>query len=104
MLIYRKVLLIILITASSLLLSLSGKAQFQFIDTISSSLHHKPKFFLDLGSYNSIVNGQQAIFTDIAVGVCFNKRLYFTSGISVLNTEVISSQVIRNDSASYYVN
>ena len=99
MLIYRKVLLI-LFTASSLLSPLSSKAQFSFLDTIKTSFHHKPKFLVDIGTYNSIVSGQPVIFTDLAVGVVFNKRLYFSAGVSTLNTEVISPQVVNNN----YVN
>lgn len=97
--------MILWIVVSSFLLPVSVHAQIKnLVDTISASFHHKPKFLVDLGSYNSIVNGQPAIFTDIAFGVAFNKRLYFSAGISTLNTEVLSSQIISNASGSYAVN
>jgi hypothetical protein len=99
---YKNVLLLLVI--GYLLAPLKGKGQSPLWDTISFSFHQKPKFLLDIGSYNSIVNEHPAIFTDFAAGVCFNKRFYFSAGISLLNTEVISSQTIHTDTSEYPVN
>ena len=94
----------LLITVSIVLFPVKTKAQINFLDTITSSFHHKPKFLVDIGSYNSIVNGQPAIFTEVAFGVSFNKRLYFSAGLSELNTEVISPLIIPTSGGSYPVN
>jgi len=59
---------------------------------------------MELGTYYSTVNKQEVIFTDIAAGVVFNKRLYFSVGMSFLNNDVISQQTIYNSSGSYDVN
>ncbi len=104
MCIYRHIVLVLLIALSSLLLPFHSKAQFAFLDTATASFHHKPKFFIDIGSYNSIVSGQPAIFTDLLFGISYHRRVYFSAGISVLNTEVITPQIINNEPVTAKLN
>jgi hypothetical protein len=98
----KKIVLILLTTLSSLLLPFAGRAQFQFIDTIKASFHHKPKFLLDLGAYNSNINDQHVLITDVSVGVVFNKRIYLSAGRSFLNTNVYSDQTVYNSAGVPY--
>src|SRR3954464_47783 len=87
--------------ACCILLSVSVKGQFQFLDTISSSFHHKPKFLLDLGTYNSNVNEQHVLITDLSAGVVFNRRIYLSVGRSFLNTEVNTQLTAYNSAGAY---
>ncbi len=67
---------------------LSFPAKARLSDTISYSLHQKPKFFLTLASFNTFIDGQFANITRVKFGLNYNQRVRL--GISI-------SDLARND-------
>jgi len=76
----------------------------QMMDSIAACFHYKPKFYIDLYSYNSVVNRQAALFTDLLLGVSFHKKIYLSAGFSGLSSNVVSEKTITDDSGSYTTN
>jgi hypothetical protein len=74
----------------------------QLSDTIRYSLEQKPKFFINLTTFNSTVSGDLVAFSGFRAGVNFNKRIKFGAGFYGMNTKVFSNiTVTANNDAVY---
>jgi hypothetical protein len=71
----------------------------QLLDTIKTALKQKPKFFFELGGYNSIITGTKANASGFKIGLDFGKKIRFGAGYFVLNTDIVErfSDVIKDD-------
>lgn len=61
----------------------------QALDSVKFALRQKPKFFLQLDGYNSIVTGAKANASGIKAGLDFNKKIRFGVGYFKLTTDVV---------------
>jgi hypothetical protein len=92
----RRLLLLI-----ALLTALSSATSAQWLDTVNYSLKQRPKFFLNLTTFSSVVSGNVVRFSGFRAGLNYNKRVKFGAGFYGLNTQVVSSILVEDDTGSY---
>lgn len=95
----------ILILASLSFFYSSKKCEAQVLDTIVYSLKQKPKFFLNLNTFNSVVSNEMVNFFGFKTGVNYNKRVKFGVGYYVMTSKKVVSPIsVSNDSVQYTTN
>lgn len=83
----------------------SRSANAQLADTIRYSLQQKPKFFITLTSFNTIIDHEHANIFRIKSGLIYNQRIRFGIGYSNLaNNSVVTSINIKENNLDYYTN
>jgi len=81
------------------------KCNAQVLDTIEYSLKQKPKFFLNLNTFNSVVSNEMVNFLGFKTGLNYNKRLKFGVGYYVMTSKKVVSPIsVTNDSLQYTTN
>jgi hypothetical protein len=89
----------------SLLLLLSRPVDGQLADTISYSLHQKPKFFMTVASFNTFIDHDYANIFRLKLGLTYNQRVRIGIGYSVLaNNDVVSPLHITENNLDYTTN
>ena len=83
----------------------SGSSKAQLTDTIKFSLLQKPKFFITVASFNTIIDHEHANIFRIKSGLIYNQRIRFGIGYSNLaNNSVVTSINIKENNLDYYTN
>ena len=70
----------------------------QLRDTLIKAFSQKPKPFFQIDSYNSIVSGTKANAFGFKTGVEFGKKIRLGIGYSWLNTDIVESRPIKEQS------
>jgi len=77
----------------------------QFTEDIEKSLRTKPKFFLNLASYNTFIDGDFASFDGIKTGVTFDKKVRFGIGYFALaNNGVVTTISVDEENYTFQTN
>jgi hypothetical protein len=92
-------LLLALIFSASL-----SNAKAEFPQSVSESLHQKPKLFFSFTGYTSFIKGDWATFSGLRGGLNFNNTLKFGLGISHLNSSVVTPIHIKENNLDYSTN
>ncbi|MEO6882724.1 MAG: hypothetical protein ABI199_01730 [Bacteroidia bacterium] len=99
------------------LIGIHFSAQAQFMDSLRSSIHKRPKFFFSFNSRSSFITNNEADIWGFVLGVNFNDKINIGGGFNTLNTTFFKNKQLRtmvgNDSTvketlsffywSYYV-
>jgi hypothetical protein len=72
-----------------------GKSQVW--DSISASFRERPKFFLQVDKYNSIVANAGANTTGLKTGLDFAKRVRVGIGYYVMDSDIIEDRILHPD-------
>jgi len=87
------------------MLSLKSICIGQFTEDIEKSLQAKPKFFLNLASYNTFIDGDFASFDGIKTGVTFDKKVRFGIGYFALaNNGVVTTIEVDEENYTFLTN
>ncbi len=70
------------------------KTKAQIWDTIRYSFRQKPRFFLQLDTYNSFVSREPANTIGLKTGLEFNRRIRLGIGIYELNSDIVKQKLI----------
>ncbi|REK50988.1 MAG: hypothetical protein DWQ48_02535 [Bacteroidetes bacterium] len=81
---------------------MTGRSKAQLIDTISYSMQQKPRFFLNLVTFNSYISGDFANFTGLRFGASFNKRVRIGMGVFGLAQNTVVSSIQVDDGGNIY--
>lgn len=88
-----------------LMILLQSNCAGQFVEDIEKSLQSKPKFFLNLASYNTFIDGDFASFDGIKTGVTFDKKVRFGIGYFALaNNGVVTTITVNEADFSFQTN
>jgi len=93
----------VLLLFSCLLFS-KARAQDAWVDTLTESLSHPPKFYLTLTNFSSYISKEVAYFTSLRMGFSFNKRVRFSVGLYSLNSHVVSPIDVQTGNLEYQTN
>ena len=86
-----------------LIVLLSRPVNAQLSDTIKYSLQQKPKFFLTLVSFNTIIDDQYASIGGLRLGLNYNQRIRFGLGFFNLTNNAVASTIhVSENSQDYY--
>ncbi len=77
----------------------------QITKDIENSLNTRPKFFLNLSSFNTFIDGDFASFDGIKTGLTFDKKVRFGIGYFALaNNGVVTTITVDEGSNSFQTN
>lgn len=71
-------------------------ANAQILDTIRASFHTKPKFFFQIGTYNSFVSNEPANTFGFKGGLEFNRRIRIGIGFYNLTSDIVKEKTITD--------
>jgi hypothetical protein len=78
-------------------------AEAQLMDTISYSLHKKPRFFITLASHNTFIDRQYANVGGLRMGLNFNQRIRFGIGFFGLANNSVVTKIHPEGTPENYV-
>ncbi len=91
--------------AFSILITAHSSSSGQVMDEIKTSLKTKPKFFLNLSSFNTFIDGDFASFDGVKTGITFDKKVRFGVGYFALaNNGVVTTINVREGNNSFETN
>ncbi len=91
--------------AFSFLLIAHFQSSGQILEEINTSLKTKPKFFLNLSSFNTFIDGDFASFDGIETGITFNKKVRFGVGYFALaNNGVVTTISVQEGTNTFETN
>src|SRR5262245_32769060 len=84
---------------------LSVSVKSQVLDTIKASLQKKPRFFITLASFNTIIDRQYANIGGLRMGLNYNQRIRFGIGFfNLANNAVVTPIDISENGNNYTTN